>query len=480
MRIVWFGCLLLLPCSVQAAVSINEIAWMGSDESANHEWIELYNDGSAVDVTGWSLEDNANLAIDLSGTIPANKYMVLERTSDESAQGSAFLIYTGALVNTGTTLRLKRADGTLEDQVSGGENWESIGGDNVTKETAQYTNTGWVTGPATPGSKNITQASVVEETETTTSSESSQTTTSAKTTKKNNNPGETVRLVVPDVTLKLDVDAQTVGYVNQDIDFSVKSYGIGDVLIDSLVYEWNFGDGNIATTKDVKHIFKFPGTYVVTVYAEFKRQHQAARHEITVLPVAVSLTTNKHGDVQVNNDFPYEIDISGYLVRADQSFRFPPRSIILPQQTVTVPREKLGSTKNKLIAVYDAANDMVTSLVPQTLRQPSSDQALLVADDSPQPRISALSFSSREPETKVEPFMFAQPIPSPELIKTEESTTTAIQIMPATLNPVHQAAAITTATDSSTYSRMTYLALFGLIAMGLFAVYLKPRRNENS
>ena len=84
-----------LPTAAQAAVYINEVAWMGDIDSANHEWIELYNDGAAVDVTGWSLTDEMNLNVDLVGTIPANSYAVLERTSDDSSTAKAFFFFSG-------------------------------------------------------------------------------------------------------------------------------------------------------------------------------------------------------------------------------------------------------------------------------------------------------------------------------------------------------------------------------------------------
>ena len=121
---------LFLPSYAFGAVTINEVSWMGGTDSANHEWIELFNDsGSSVDVSGWELSDGMNLSIDLTGTIGANDYAVLERSSDASAPGTAFLIYTGALVNTGATLKLRRDDGGLEDQVAGGEDWKQVGGD---------------------------------------------------------------------------------------------------------------------------------------------------------------------------------------------------------------------------------------------------------------------------------------------------------------------------------------------------------------
>ena len=78
---------------------------------------------------GWTLDDGVNLSISLTGSIPGSGYVVLERSSEESSPATAFLIYTGALVNTGATLTLKNASGQIMDQVAGGENWQEIGGD---------------------------------------------------------------------------------------------------------------------------------------------------------------------------------------------------------------------------------------------------------------------------------------------------------------------------------------------------------------
>ncbi|MEZ4195085.1 MAG: hypothetical protein R3B53_01670 [Candidatus Paceibacterota bacterium] len=40
--------IILLPLPTLAAVTINEVAWMGDSTSANHEWIELYNSGDTA------------------------------------------------------------------------------------------------------------------------------------------------------------------------------------------------------------------------------------------------------------------------------------------------------------------------------------------------------------------------------------------------------------------------------------------------
>ncbi len=352
---------LFLPNITSAAVYISEIAWMGSTESANYEWIELHNDGTDEDVTGWQLTDDMNLTIDLTGTIPGGSHAVLERTSDNSAPGSAFLIYTGAMVNTGATLKLVRSDGSVADQVSGGENWSLVGGDNITKETAQYTSSGWVTSVGTPGKAN----QVVPESPSATSSEDkTETKTSSGSSVRKSSPGETVKLILPEMILKLDIDSQSVGYVNQAIDFTIKPSGIGNTLIDSLQYEWNFGDGFSSTEKEPTHVYSYPGTYVVTVYAGFKRQEQVARYEITILPVEVSLTTNQVGDVQINNNSPYEIDLSGYILRGDGVFKFPARSIILPGQTITINKNRLGGVAGNFVSISDTEGKLLSSMVP--------------------------------------------------------------------------------------------------------------------
>lgn len=471
------------PFPALAAVSISEVAWMGSSDSANHEWIELYNDGEAVDVSDWTLTDGMNLSIKLTGTIPAGSYIVLERTSDESAAGAAFSIYTGALVNTGATLRLENASGALVTQVSGGENWGNIGGDNVTKETAQYKSGSWVTAAATPGNPppNIV-ATVDDQPDDVPDSVKTKSTASAK----KNSSGETVRLELPGVTLSLDIGAQEIGYINQPIKFSVTPSGIGEHLIDSLQYQWNFGDGLISAEKEPTHSYEFPGTYVVTVMGEFKRQRQVARYEITILPVSVSLTKNPSGDVQVNNDSPYEIDISGYRLSGRETFEFPPYSVILPNQTVTIARNKLVSGAEALVALYDPKQLMVASLLPGRLQ---TSQFLAQANyeeegiESLAPFVGLGDYEQIVSAPVISSFAFASDKPAPI---TETAAAPAPATEPTSMSLVEEAltstsslaAAIGSATESGN-GRLIYVALASTMLLGVLGVYTAPKRRKD-
>lgn len=268
-----------MPLSSHAAVLINEVAWMGTEVSVSDEWIELYNSGEeAIHLDGWSLIDNVSLEIGLTGTLESGAFAVLERTDDASAPGAAFLIYAGALSNDGRTLILKRSNDTIEDQVAGGESWENIGGDNITKDTAQRTTFGWITAPPTPGEVNETVTAVIEEREDSAEED------------RNTAPNESVSLVIPQNELQLSITAPDIAYVHQEVPFKVESRGIGESLMDSLTYDWNFGDTYTKSGKTVSHMFGYPGTYIVVVEGMYARHDSVVRHEITVLPVTLSIS----------------------------------------------------------------------------------------------------------------------------------------------------------------------------------------------
>jgi len=130
------------------AVFISEIAWMGTTESANSEWIELKNDtGSEVSLDGWKLEaKDGQPKINLTGIIAPGGYFLLERTNDDTVpRVSADQIYTGALGNSGEYLELKDAGGNVVDLIDATAGWP--GGDNTSKQTLERKdNTTWSTG----------------------------------------------------------------------------------------------------------------------------------------------------------------------------------------------------------------------------------------------------------------------------------------------------------------------------------------------
>jgi len=140
----WFIILFLsfFPLKIFAAnflsVVINEIAWMGSTNSANEEWIELYNNTeNPINLDGWKIiAQDGKPKINLSGIIPAKGFYLLKRTNDP--KGPDFLdehVYQGSLENKGEDLKLYDNMNNIIDEVNCSSGW--FFGNNQTKQTME-------------------------------------------------------------------------------------------------------------------------------------------------------------------------------------------------------------------------------------------------------------------------------------------------------------------------------------------------------
>jgi hypothetical protein len=104
------------------AVIINEVAWAGSSDSANDEWIELYNTtGAAVDLSGWKLKDDGAdaLIFPAGAAIAAHGYAVIEDSENTVSTRTADFIYNMSLANSGDSLQLVDASSAIVDTVNG-------------------------------------------------------------------------------------------------------------------------------------------------------------------------------------------------------------------------------------------------------------------------------------------------------------------------------------------------------------------------
>lgn len=118
---------------------INEVAWMGTTNSANDEWIELKNVSNAnLDLTGWQIIDQGEQIKIILGksAVLAGGFYLLERTDDASVPDiKADAIYAGALSNTNEGLRLFNKDCVLIDEVVANPDWPA--GNNSEKKTLE-------------------------------------------------------------------------------------------------------------------------------------------------------------------------------------------------------------------------------------------------------------------------------------------------------------------------------------------------------
>lgn len=121
-------------------IIINEVAWMGTTNSANDEWIELKNiSGGELSIGGWQVIDRGEqikIIFDINAKIPANGFYLLERTDDATVPNiKADVIYSGALSNTAEGLRFFNNQCNLIDEVLANPEWSA--GNNSEKKTLE-------------------------------------------------------------------------------------------------------------------------------------------------------------------------------------------------------------------------------------------------------------------------------------------------------------------------------------------------------
>ncbi|MBI5753964.1 lamin tail domain-containing protein [Candidatus Peregrinibacteria bacterium] len=151
-------------------VVINEVAWAGSSDSANDEWIELYNNSNQmVNLAGWVIEDDGVPGYKLSGNIAAHGYFLLERNENAVSNITADQLITAiSLANSGDSLVLKDPGGAIIDKVNGGGGaWYA--GDGTGKATMERIDpaakddvvSNWATAKVGNGSKSSVGSAII-------------------------------------------------------------------------------------------------------------------------------------------------------------------------------------------------------------------------------------------------------------------------------------------------------------------------------
>lgn len=116
---------------------LSEVAWMGSGDDANAEWVEIQNrTRDELDVSGWQLVDKAEqiqVSIPEGVVLPRSGFLLFER--DEHQLPGATVLYKGAISNTDEGLRLFDANCDLQDEVIAKSKWPA--GTNSPKRTAE-------------------------------------------------------------------------------------------------------------------------------------------------------------------------------------------------------------------------------------------------------------------------------------------------------------------------------------------------------
>jgi len=343
------------PARAVATVYVNEIAWMGTTVSANAEWIELYNSGTAsVSLDGWTLTTQSGSLHGIftnctNKSIGAGGFYLLERTSDATVPGvTADCVYTGALVDSGDILTLS---GSSIDIVDGSNSWLTIKGDKTTKRPAVRTAGGWTTADATPRAANINNIAA-EQSGSPESDPSSQSNNSTIQTK--NQAQSLSGLLAPE--MEADAGDDRTVETGAGSFFDGHLYNGAGIPIPSGRYIWNFGNGETREGQNVFYAYPYPGTYVVVMTVDAGNGY-ATTDRITIesVPAEVELTELADGSLVVSNvtHAGKELDIGLWvLARGGNVFTIPKGTIILPNKAVRFASSLLNLPQGDAVLLY--------------------------------------------------------------------------------------------------------------------------------
>ena len=148
-------------------ILINEVAWMGSENDSNDEWVELKNiSNDTFNISGWWLidkDEQIKFNFPKESMVSRNGFYLLERTDDQSVPSvAADFIFKGSISNENEGLRLFDNNCILVDEVFAQPNWPA-GISSERKTMERESNLNWHSSSVggTPRAENNSQSVIV-------------------------------------------------------------------------------------------------------------------------------------------------------------------------------------------------------------------------------------------------------------------------------------------------------------------------------
>jgi hypothetical protein len=361
--------LLLIPSTTLASLKITEVMYDPEGADTNREWIEFYNAGEEVVVTGglgnsWRLyEESAagslkkrTFSFDGGGTsitIPSNTYAVIARDSEAFKQdfplheGKLFFASMSLTNSEGRRLSLYDAEGNAK---SASVLYMPLPEASGTGASLQLQEDGrWIAGLPTPGLENTTHEFFNDEEE------------------ENEKEIEDVFLntesdwpFVDDEKLYLDAGENRRVFAGEKVEFKVRTQLKNGNKQSSRSALWAFGNGDGEKGTSVKYAYSRPGVYRVVVRIE----HQGRLYQDALLVQVLETSTIKlertdSDVVEITNNSHYEVDISNWSVKSGDKLKiFAFGTHILPLSTVAIP----FSHTEPDVSLHDSQGNPVNSL----------------------------------------------------------------------------------------------------------------------
>ncbi len=325
--------ILTAPTAAHATFSFTEIMYDAPGTDTKHEWVEILNDGAAVDISGYKLfENGTNHGLTLhSGSATVNGYAII---ADDAA---TFLLdfpsYTGplfdasfSLSNTGESLELRDASLITVASATYSADAGAAGDGN----TLNGTGGAWVARTPSPGAV---------------ASGGQTPPPPAGSGESNSNSGTSAPTPTPEAKITVDAGTDRTVVVGAGAAFTATAYGVKQEPLASARYVWNFGNGATREGKSVMYAYTIPGTYTPTVDASSGGYAATDRITVTAVPADIVVTRASAEFIEIENRTTHELDLGLWQIGVHGTlFVLPTHTLFPARKAVAFPSSVTGLT----------------------------------------------------------------------------------------------------------------------------------------
>ena len=357
-----------------ANVEITEVMYDPQGANTSHQWVEVYNNSSSsVDLSTWYLADYdtswhfRTIFSDDSTILNSNSYAIIAKTSNLADFKSKNPNLGGQILKANITLGAESGHIGLSSDKKNIISEISYSSSMDNGNSLQKINGSWKESSPTPGVGNILSINNSTDNISTNSNTSSNNSSEVSTSKvSNTDTGEyriTTKIISPKmVTAKLPFYISSLTTTNKKETFATGRY------------LWNFGDGTsieLRNNQEFLHTYDYSGEYVLSLsfFNNSFEKIPSATSRVTIKVVSADVIISSVGDnsdpfIEFENKSNYEIDISGFILKANNhNFTIPTGTIILPNHKMKLSSKISGFSISDLssIILTNQSGDIVAT-----------------------------------------------------------------------------------------------------------------------
>lgn len=144
--------------------------------------------------------------------------------------------------------------------------------------------------------------------------------------------------VPPPMALSVTITGRETAMLEVPLRLSARATTKGGAVDSAAQLLWSFGDGSSSTGTEVEKVYRYAGTYLVTVMATDGTAKARDELIVTAAPASVRISSVSGEGITIVNDTRERLDLSGWRLTSDTgSFRIPDGMTLLPSASVLFP-----------------------------------------------------------------------------------------------------------------------------------------------